>query len=124
MGIILYVLSQLLGLILFPIGILFGVIKSFWKVQIKTGLRNGTHKFLILAKSFDKYGNVVCKELFDSTLITKDSNYPFGKIEQTISMVLGYNQQENTLSKVGKAIVWILDKCEKNHCIKAIGKDK
>jgi hypothetical protein len=39
-------------------------------------------------------------------------------------MVLGYNQLDGTLSKVGKVLVWILDKVDKDHCIKAIIKDK
>lgn len=74
----------------------------------------------MLATSVDKFGNVVCAELFNATLITKESSYKFGKIEQTISMVIGYNLQAETLSKTGKILNSVLDFFDKNHSIKAI----
>lgn len=61
--------------------------------------------------------------MFNATMITKQSRWRFGNIEQTVSMVLGYNQREGTLSRHGKIWVWILDRFEKDHCIKAIKKD-
>lgn len=124
LNILLYLVSQILGLILFPIGILYGILRSFWQVRWKNGIKRVSDKFLHLAKSFDKYGNVVCKELFNDMLITKNSKHYFGRIEETISMVIGYNLQEGTLSKTGRILNSILDFIDKNHSIKAIELDK
>jgi hypothetical protein len=124
MGFVLYIVACLLSLALFGLGIIFGIAQGFIRVQLGTGLKNANKKFLTMAKSIDKLGNVMCAELFNATLITRESEYRFGKIEQTISMVIGYNLQVDTLSRVGRALNWILDKCEKDHCIKAIQADK
>ena len=52
-------------------------------------------------------------------LITKDG-YKFGNSNETISSTLGKNERDNTLSQIGKALVWLLDKIDKDHCKKAI----
>ena len=41
-------------------------------------------------------------------------------MEETISSALGKNQRDGTLTKIGRALVWILDKIEKEHCKKSI----
>ena len=46
--------------------------------------------------------------------------YEFGKRKETISSVLGKNQRDKTLTFTGKAIAFILDKIDKNHCQKSI----
>lgn len=43
-------------------------------------------------------------------------------MSETISGVLGKNERDNTLSKTGKILVWILNKLDKNHCFKSIDK--
>jgi hypothetical protein len=57
--------------------------------------------------------------LFNKTLAT---GHRFGDIEETISSVLGKNQLTGTLTGLGKALVWILDKIDNNHAIKSIDK--
>lgn len=120
MGFVLFILSVVLSALLFPLGIVSGLIQSFYQVQPKTGLKNTDKKFLVLAKSVDKFGNVICSELFNAALIKKNG-HQFGRIEETISMVLGYNLQEGTLTTRGKVLVFILTK---KHCLNAIKNDK
>jgi hypothetical protein len=124
MGFILYIVASALSLVLFGIGILFGIVQGFFQVHFRTGLKNTNHKFLVMAKSIDKLGNVFCAELFNATLINRQSQYRFGKIEQTISIVIGYNVQAGTLSRTGRVINRILDHFEKDHSLKAIESDK
>lgn len=64
-------------------------------------------------------GNVLGEEIFNDLLITTDG-YKFGNRKETISSVLGKNQQKETLTKAGKSLVWILDSIEKDHCILSI----
>lgn len=75
--------------------------------------------FLSSATNLDKFGNREFRTLLNKTLITKDG-YKFGNINETISSVLGKNQRDNTLTKTGKVLVWILDKIDKDHVRKSI----
>ena len=120
MGLILYIVSILLQLILVPLGILYGIAVSFYKRKFISGLQYANKKFLIVAISGDQFGNSVCRELFNSTLITKESTNRFGKINQTVSEVIGLNLLAGTLTKTGKFVNKLLDLIEKNHTIKAV----
>ncbi len=71
------------------------------------------------AIDLDKYGNREFRTLWNASLIT-DKGYQFGRSGETISSVLGKNLLKGTLTKTGKALVWLLDTIQKNHCINAI----
>jgi hypothetical protein len=74
------------------------------------------------AVNLDRYANREFRFSLNKYLITEKSPDRFGNIEETISSVLGKNQLSNNLTRFGKVIVWILNKIEKNHCIKSINK--
>lgn len=121
MGFLDFLLSCILGIIILPIGIAYGFFKCFYQHHLKTALFSLDAKFLAMAKAFDKYGGVICEELFNDLLITKDTHYRFGNISQTVSMVIGYNIRENTLTKTGWKVNKGLDKIfGKDHCLNAI----
>ena len=71
------------------------------------------------AVNLDRFGNFEFRTLFNLVL-KKKGGYEFGNFEETISSVLGKNQRDNTLSRTGKVLVWILDMIEKEHCKKSI----
>jgi hypothetical protein len=73
------------------------------------------------AVNIDKFGNREFSTLFNKILKT-DKGYSFRNIDETISSVLGKNERNNTLTKIGKALVWILDKIDANHALKSIDK--
>jgi hypothetical protein len=79
MGFLIWLLSAAIGIVLLPVGILFGLVLDFYKRHFNTGFRNANKKFLKLATAFDKYGNVVCSELFNTTLIKKNQCQPLRK---------------------------------------------
>lgn len=56
--------------------------------------------------------------LFLRHTLIKEKGYHFG-MGHTVSAVLGRNQKEGTLTKVGEFLVSSLDKIERNHCLKA-----
>ena len=68
----------------------------------------------------DQIGNSVCRDLFNATLINQYSSYMFGRINETISSVLGKNQRQGTLSGLGEIIVVMLDWLDPGHCEKSI----
>lgn len=75
--------------------------------------------FRTTAVNIDKFGNREFRTLWNETLIIK-TGYKFGNIEETISSVLGKNERDNTLSKLGKCLAWILNNLDKNHCKNSI----
>ena len=82
-----------------------------WLLFLPLSLLN----FLAVAIKFKDLG------YFKSSAVNLDR---FGNFEETISSVLGKNQLKGTLTRTGKALVWVLDKIDKNHCKKSIKKIK
>jgi hypothetical protein len=121
MGLLLFIVSLLLTPILFPVGLLFGIFMAFYKRHFRTGYATADFKLRSLAIGLDKYGNIWCAELFNATLITRQSWVPFGDLSQTISAVIGYNLLCGTLSPLGRTLNRILNFFEKDHALKAIG---
>ena len=67
--------------------------------------------FRTSAVNIDRFGNREFRTLFNSTLRKKEG-YEFGDFRETISSVLGKNERDETLSKTGKILVFILNKIE------------
>lgn len=113
---ILVIVARILSLVLMPIGIIFGIIKSIKEKRYSEYMGK-------MALSLDQHANCVCKYLLDWSL-RKDVNgsFPFGNEDETISSVLGKNETSGTLTRTGCILVWILDKIDKNHSIKSIDK--
>jgi len=84
-------------------------------------VKNKKGYFESSAINLDKFGNREFRTLFNKVLIFEDG-CKFGNINETISSVLGRNELKGTLTKSGKILVWILDKIDKDHCFKSIGK--
>ena len=107
MGLILYIIAYLLFL---PLTI-------FNALNVK---KKGYFKDTAI--NIDRFGNREFRFSLNKYLITEKSPDRFGNIEETISSVLGKNQLSNNLTTLGKLLCLVLDKIEKNHCIKSINK--
>ena len=126
-SLVLFWVAGILSVILLPLGIIWTVgeilIRIFTSEQKKSALAKSiwflTATLHSLALWLDQIGNAVCRDLFNRLLIEKDW-YKFGKVQETISSVLGKNQMLDTLSLWGLILVSILDLFERNHCIKSI----
>jgi len=107
-----------MGIILFIIAyVLFLPITIFNALNVK---KKGYFKDTAI--NIDRFGNREFRFSLNKYLILEKSPDRFGNIEETISSVLGKNQLSNNLTNFGKSIAWVLDKIEKNHCIKSINK--
>jgi len=121
LGVLLYVLSTILMAIFYTIGIVYGIFKCIYKKQLITALRSIDNKLYTMAIMKDQTGNIVCSELFNKLLITKDSTDIFGKEDETISSGLGKNLKSGKLTKKGLWLANTLDSIQPNHCINSIG---
>ena len=105
----------MLGLILFIIA----YVLYFPLTLINFCLVRNKGYFRDSALTLDKLANREFRALWNKTL-KKENGYKFGAEDETISSALGKNQRDNTLTKTGKKLVWLLDKIEENHCLKSI----
>ena len=136
-SLILLIVALALALVLLPLGLLWtiieivvrflyfcllglGFLKPRWKNGAGTkGLWYLSSIIRSVAIGIDQIGNSVCRDLFNRCLITS-SWYKFGKVQETISSVLGKNQETWTLTLVGRAVVGVLDWIDKDHCRESI----
>lgn len=119
---ILYLVSLILSILIFPFGILLLIIKCsikakslwhFWKMI--------DNHFRAMAISRDMYANVWGKYFFNSTMI-KSGGYKFGNRKETLSSVYGKNLLKSTLTGLGRWVNRRLNKIDPNHSINSIDK--
>jgi hypothetical protein len=107
-------LLLILAAVAIPVGIVFTVLDSLWftaqnLVRTIWGLIYGFFRSVSKVVS-------VCSGSFLTAALTK-RGIPFGT--HSVSAVLGANQREKTLSKLGTWLTNYLDSIEPNHCKKA-----
>lgn len=126
-SLVLFLIASVLSVVLLPLGIIWTVgeiiVRIFTSEQKKSAFAKSiwflTATLHLLALGLDQIGNAVCRDLFNRLLIEKDW-YKFGKVQETISSVLGKNQMLDTLSLWGWILVSILELFEEDHCLKSI----
>ena len=126
-SLVLFWVAGALSIVLLPLGIIWTVgeilVRIFSSSQKKSACTKSlwflTATLHSLALWLDQIGNAVCRDLFNRLLIEKDW-YKFGKVQETISSVLGKNQMLDTLSLWGRILVSILELFEGDHCLKSI----
>jgi len=124
-NLILLCIALVLGVVLLPVGFIYGIISSFFKVKWYEGVDYISTNFLMVAVGIDQLGNVTCAGLFNLCLLSRNDNrYPFGNPDETISGVLGKNEKAESLSTIGKGLNWILNFVDRGHSIKSIEEDE
>ena len=113
--ILLLLIAFILLIILLPLVIIYMLLKY---------LLTGKKRMITVwacktARSIDVFANVEASELFNDTLI-KSGGYKFGNRQETISSVLGKNQRDNKLTRIGDGLRIILDCIEPAHCLLSI----
>lgn len=109
----------ILGIILFIVAIILFLPLSIINFIVVAFKGKAEKYFLSSAINLDRFGNYEFRTLFNLTLKKKEG-YKFGDFRETISSVLGKNQRDNTLSRTGKILAFILDVLDKEHCKKSI----
>ncbi len=122
-GFLLFLVAVLLSIVFLPLGGAYCLVRLWIRANFKTWMKRVGQYFLVIAISIDQMGNVIMQELFNDVLIKK-SGIRFGNEDETISSVLGKNQQAGTLTFMGKGLNGLLHLLEKDHSIKAIEEDE
>lgn len=117
LGLVLYIVSIVLIVLLSPWGMIETIIESS-KKKFGDALYYIGSIFLMFATMIDVFGNVIMQVPMTRILLDETSIYKFGSREDTISYVLGYNIVNGGLSKHGKTLCKVLDFFDKDHCRK------
>lgn len=116
LGFVLFVIAYALLIPLTIINIVFVLIT---KVRSYQYLKTLGGIFLDDATSMDKYGNRSLRTMLN-ILLKKRNGYKFGNKDETISSVLGKNEQAGTLRFMGKLLCFILNIFDRDHCEESI----
>lgn len=119
MGVLLFALALILLALLGPIGLLVTFAYNLLRYGVRYGVKRLNLDLKVIAIVLDQSGNVVCKDLFNLILRTKNG-YSFGNRRETVSSCIGKNKQMGTLTKLGRALDWVLNALDPNHSIKSI----
>ncbi len=115
MGFILTIVARVLFLIVWSINPIVAFLsnlttRAFWRFQNNLAFTD--------ALELDIYANYACRHTWN--FLFQLEGYKFGVKGETISSALGKNQRDNTLTMAGKAICFILDTLDKDHCKNSI----
>ena len=114
-GILLLFISIILFFLTVPLGIIYGYLYKLFTKSI-----DGLGEFCLkITISIDQLGNVIMQHLLNHVMIVK-GGYKFGNRDETISSVIGKNIEQNTLSRVGKLINFVLDFIDAGHSLNSI----
>lgn len=123
LGLFLIVLSLVIFAIVTPLAFIWKIVVSITNEKRKArDILSGTSLFFIqIAASYDQLGNAVFGGFFNWLFLRDtDIRYAFGDKDDTISEVLGWNVELDSLNKYGKLMVKLLDKLDENHCYNAM----
>jgi hypothetical protein len=116
-GLILFLTARILTYLIYPIGFTYSILLTLFK----SGYKELDNYLFDCALAEDQRANTYLSKLFNDFLI-KVGGHRFGNPDETISSVLGKNQLTGTLSMLGRALNWVLNKIEEDHSIKSIEK--
>ena len=110
-NLILFLVAFSMSIVLYTVGFIYNLFRSIKHGGFKQYLYN-------IAFTIDQSGNVICGPMFNDWFRKKEGKL-FGNQDETISHVLGKNQESKTLYPLGKIIAGILNLLDKDHCYKA-----
>ena len=120
MGILLFLVERLLTITLSPFAQLWAIGESFVNRTPREAFQRINDYYLQMAVAGDQRANSIVAALFNDIVITSASKNKFGNPDETVSSVLGKNKLDNTRSNLGRGLVYVLGKLDKNHSVESV----
>lgn len=119
-GFLLNFIASLCYMIFTPLSFILSFIFTWWNETLSYAVNKLNKQQESLAVCKDVLLGIMLAPFLNVILIKKDSNHKFGMFPETISYVIGKNDEENTLTKYG--IKWRdrLNRIDKDHCKNAV----
>lgn len=124
LGIFLLTLALVLLIVLTVCALIYGLYSLISKEDRRNigELLDDWYKYFIaLAASVDQTGNAAVGKLLTKTLVdtSVDNHSVHFDIDDTVSEITGWNELEESQTKLGKILSTILNKAEKEHGLKS-----
>ncbi len=103
-----------LAVIFFPIGIIVTIINAIREGSFSKFIGYISKSVLSIATAIDTMANTTCRDLLNGWM-RKSSGYEFGNYRETISRVIGKNEELNTLTDAGRALNNFLNWIDTGH---------
>lgn len=113
-----FILAIVAKIIYFAVGFINPIIVAIKYRKERAFFRIQDEYWKTSALELDIYGNYAYRATWNMAF--QRNGYEFGVKGETISSALGKNQRDNTLTSVGKAMCWILDNLDEDHCMNSI----
>jgi hypothetical protein len=113
------VIAICLLLCIAPPAIIYTILISYYRYDIRTATKRISKYSLNLGISLDQTGNLVGMDIFSDTLLSTGKGIQYGNMDQTISHVTGVQEHKNNLSWLGEFVAFSLNLAEKEHTINA-----
>ncbi|WP_020603289.1 hypothetical protein [Spirosoma spitsbergense] len=117
-GIRLLPAALVLAIIFYPIGVVYALLNAVREGSLSKIIGYLDKVCLRVALSIDTMGNTICMDMLNGWL-RKQPGYEFGNYRETISRVLGKNEQTGTLTKAGRGLANVLNKIDPGHTQRA-----
>lgn len=119
MGLLLLFIAKILQWLLTPVFSVYSLIRL---IRIKKYRWIYILDFKLISKHFglvafgiDQLGNITGSVMMNDILLKKESKYPYGDPDMTISHVTGVNYMNNHLTLCGLLVAKTLNKVDKDH---------
>lgn len=119
-SLLLFLTAIIIYLVVLPCAIFHMILKLTFTKQYVKIIESFTYIFKSHAIGIDQIGNSAFHIFFNDVFIKDKTIHPFGKIDETISSVIGKNKIINNLRLEGKILDFIISIFDKNHSIKSI----
>jgi len=104
-----------LAILFIPFGMVYSLLSSLWWM-VKSTFKTAGGEIYTFFRSLSKIVSIASAKLLRKLLIQR-GGIPFGT--HSVSAVLGANQREKTLSRLGVWLADTLDGLDPGHCVKA-----
>jgi hypothetical protein len=101
-------------------GIIYTAISTTIKYSFTKFIKYWSDLIYQVNVGIDQIGNVLLAKFLNEFAITNITNYPFGKVNMTISHVLAVNYYNNNLKKLGLRLVNLLEWLDPGHTNKSL----
>jgi len=108
MGLLLYIISKILQLILTPVFYIYAIISLH-------NFKSIAKYFGSIAFSLDQLGNTMGAPIMNDVLLKSNPAKLYGNPDETISHVTGVNYLAGKCTWAGRKLAWLLDCIEPNH---------
>ena len=101
-------------------GLLYTIVYTIFNYTFKSFITYWGNLLYQINVGIDQIGNVLLAKFLNNFALLRSGEYPFGKVDMTISHVLAVNQLNNNITSLGRYIIRVLEYIDPGHMNKSL----